>query len=216
MFCQSNKRYIQKGQSMKFTYAFAIATVTALFSFSVSAQHKHGDMDQADQPYAGLESRSIKSLSDSDIADIQQGKGWGLALPAELNGWPGPVHLLELSEQLGLTPEQLSQIEKIYSNMKLSAVKAGEVFIAAEEALSRAFESGDLRGNQLSDLVDSAAAARAELRKVHLSAHLATPAVLTQEQMAIYSQLRGYTSDPCAQVPEGHDPDMWRKHNGCD
>ncbi len=200
---------------MKSTYAFAIAVVTVLFSFSVSAQHKHGDMEKAGQPYAGLESRSIKSLSDSDIADLQQGKGWGLALPAELNGWPGPVHLLELSEQLELTTEQTSQIDAIYNKMKVSAIEAGANFIAAEEALSQAFESGHLNEKQLSDLVESAAAARAELRNIHLAAHLATPAVLTREQMQRYSQLRGYTSDPCASVPEGHDPDMWRKHNGC-
>jgi hypothetical protein len=51
---------------------------------------------------------------------------------------------------------------------------------------------------------------------VHLSRHLQTPPLLTPHQIARYNQLRGYTSDPCASVPEGHDAEMWRKHNGCE
>lgn len=33
-------------------------------------------------PYAGFETRAIKSLSEQDIAELQRGGGWGLALPA--------------------------------------------------------------------------------------------------------------------------------------
>ena len=47
-------------------------------------------------PYAGLEARAIKSLSAADVQELRRGGGWGLALPAELNGVPGPAHLLEL------------------------------------------------------------------------------------------------------------------------
>ena len=44
------------------------------------------------------------------IAELEAGSGWGLALPAELNGRPGPAHLLELKEALGLSPEQVAAI----------------------------------------------------------------------------------------------------------
>lgn len=67
------------------------------------------------------------------------------------------------------------------------------------------------------DLIDSAAAARAELRFIRLSRHLETPSLLTTAQIARYSDLRRYgTADPCTNVPEGHGPDMWRRHNKCE
>ena len=48
----------------------------------------------------------MKSLSDQQLSDLRAGRGMGMALPAELNGYPGPVHVLELADALGLTPEQ--------------------------------------------------------------------------------------------------------------
>lgn len=41
------------------------------------------------RPYAGMQTREVKSLSAQDIMDLREGRGWGLALPAELNGRPG-------------------------------------------------------------------------------------------------------------------------------
>ena len=40
-------------------------------------------------PYAGWEHRPAKALSKEQIADLRAGRGMGLALPAELNGYPG-------------------------------------------------------------------------------------------------------------------------------
>lgn len=48
------------------------------------------------QPYAGLQSRAIKTLSEQQIADLNAGRGMGLALAAELNGYPDPIHTIEL------------------------------------------------------------------------------------------------------------------------
>jgi hypothetical protein len=72
-----------------------LALLTCL-PLSTLAQHSHG----AQTPYAGLQNRAIKSLSDNDINELRRGGGWGLALAAELNGMPGPAHLLELKDQI--------------------------------------------------------------------------------------------------------------------
>jgi hypothetical protein len=45
---------------------------------------------QSAQPYSGMQSRPIKALSDQTVADLRAGRGMGLALAAELNGYPGP------------------------------------------------------------------------------------------------------------------------------
>jgi hypothetical protein len=50
---------------------------------------------RAQSPYAGMQTRSIKALSEQQIADLKAGRGMGLALPAELNGYPGPAHVLD-------------------------------------------------------------------------------------------------------------------------
>ena len=102
-----------------------------------------------------------------------------------------------------------------YDDMRKSAVLAGERFIAAEAALSQAFTNFDLSESELQVLLAEAATARADLRFVHLSEHLATSKILSDAQIEKYSVLRGYADDPCAKVPDGHDPKMWRLHNGC-
>jgi hypothetical protein len=129
---------------------------------------------------------------------------------------PGPAHVLELKDRLGLSPAQIASIEAIFLAMQTEARAAGESFIAAEAAIEGAFRQGNLTEDRLRSLVAAAAEARANLRFIHLSRHLQTPALLTADQIARYNELRGYTaSDPCKNIPQGHDPIMWRRHNNC-
>lgn len=166
-------------------------------------------------PYAGFESRAIKSLSDDDVAELRRGGGWGLALPAELNGKPGPAHLLEHRDDLELSEDQVAELTEIFERMRAEAIDAGERLIAAEAALSAAFEGDSPSPTELALLVQSAEAARADLRVIHLLRHLETSPLLTAAQIERYQVLRGYREDPCLSVPDGHDAAMWKKHNGC-
>jgi hypothetical protein len=87
----------------------AICVAATMASFSVQAQdHAHSNHAS---PYAGLEVRRIKSLSEDDLAELRKGGGWGLALPAELNGMPGPSHLLALKDEIGLSAGQVAKIQ---------------------------------------------------------------------------------------------------------
>ncbi|MDV7141672.1 hypothetical protein R3X27_03145 [Tropicimonas sp. TH_r6] len=145
-----------------------------------------------DAPYAGQQSRTISSFSEADIAVIEAGEGWGLALPAELNGWPGPAHVLEQAVELGLDQQQIDRIETIFAAMRADAQKAGHRMLVAEQALDAGFRSGEIDSGKLDNLLAEAAEARAALRKVHLAAHLNTAPLLSQHQRMIYTQLRGY------------------------
>jgi len=175
-----------------------------------------GVTETSHQPYAGLQTREIATLSADDIQDLEEGRGWGLALAAELNGYPGPLHVLELADDLNLLPRQRQQIETLFGEMREEAIAEGAALIPAEHALNQAFARGDIQRSALSDLVQAAEAARARLRFTHLSRHLQTVGILSDHQVALYSVLRGYTSDPCLSVPQGHDAAMWRRHNGCE
>ncbi len=54
-------------------------------------------------PYVGMEKRAVKALSEQQVADLRAGGGMSPALPAELNGHPGPLHVLKLGDKLGGT-----------------------------------------------------------------------------------------------------------------
>ena len=190
------------------------ATMVFATALALPALAQHGGHGAA-SPYAGEQRREIKSLSAEDIAELRRGGGWGLAKPAELNGMPGPAHLLELKERIPLTPDQVKAIDALFQAMRRDAIAEGERLIAHERALDNAFRNRAVTHESLREMLAAIEASRAALRYVHLAAHLATPALLTEAQIARYNQLRGYGVDPCANVPAGHDPALWRRHNGC-
>ena len=165
--------------------------------------------------YAGQQNREIKSLSKDDIAELKRGGGWGLAKAAELNGMPGPAHILEMESKINLTAEQKLKIEKLFNDMRSQAIPLGNQLISLEEKLNNKFTTGKINKPALKKLVEEIEMVRAKLRVVHLAAHLETPKILSKHQIGLYNRLRGYDQDPCLQIPEGHDPEMWKKHNGC-
>lgn len=166
--------------------------------------------------YAGEQSRTIKSLSAQDIDALSNGRGWGLAKAAELNGLPGPLHLLEMRDDIALTHQQSEAIEALYQTMKAQAIPLGQQLIELERQLDRAFAERTVTHDTLRAMLQAIADTKMELRYVHLSTHLVTPDLLSEEQIAKYNTLRGYGSnDVCDKVPTGHDPAMWKRHNNC-
>ena len=194
------------------TIAIAAAILTATFLAAGGA----AETPATTSPYAGQEDRPIKSLSAEDLAELRRGGGWGLARAAELNGMPGPAHLLELKDRIPLTANQVTAISAIFTDMRAAAIGEGERLISREAALETAFRNGSVTDRSLQGLPSEIGRARTALRHVHLAAHLKTLPLLIHAQIARYHVLRGYAGDPCANPPDGHDVGMWRKHNGCD
>ena len=151
------------------------------------AQHQHGQM-----PYAGLQQRPIKALSEQQVADLQAGRGMGLALAAELNGYPGPMHVLELGDQLRLSADVRQRMSQLVDTMKAEAVPLGETLIAREAALDRAFADKTISPDTLATLTAGIGEAQAQLRAAHLKYHLTTTDLLTPHQRHRYAELRGY------------------------
>lgn len=147
---------------------------------------------QTPQPYAGLDKRPVKALSEQQIADLEAGRGMGLALAAELNGYPGPLHVLELAEPLGLTPAQRDTTQALFEAMKAEASALGARIIAAEGDLDRQFASRSISEPSLRDGVREVASLQGDLRAAHLKYHLAMAEMLTPQQIVRYAELRGY------------------------
>ena len=166
--------------------------------------------------YTGQEKRDIKSLSNDDIKELRAGSGWGMAKAAELNGLPGPKHILEMKKEIKLTAEQEKIVIALYREMNKEAIELGNKFIEYEKELNNRFAERNINEKVLEVLLVKISETYKSLRYAHLSAHLKTPGILSEDQIKKYNKLRGYSSDdPCVNIPQGHDPVMWRKHNNC-
>lgn len=146
---------------------------------------------QAD-PHAAQQAREIKALSPAEIDDLLAGRGMGLARAAELNGYAGPAHVLELADRLGLTPAQIAATQALFARMSAEARALGAAIVDAERDLDAAFGRRAIDEDSLRAKVDAVAALQGRLRAVHLRAHLAQAALLSPEQIARYDALRGY------------------------
>ena len=116
----------------------------------------------------------------------------GLAKAAELNSYPGPLHVLQLATELGLSDAQRKATDSLYASMRQRALSIGRQIVEAERTLDRAFVNGAIEPATLRSQVGAIATLQGELRAVHLEAHLAQHALLTPEQVAQYDVLRGY------------------------
>jgi len=148
----------------------------------------------AQSPYVGLQTRPIKALSEQQVADLKEGRGMGLALTAELNGYPGPAHVLELADQLGLSAEQKARVQNLFDAMKAEALPLGAKLLDQEAALDRQFADRSITPESLKGQTDLIGVTQAELRNTHLKYHLRTAQILTPDQMQRYPVLRGYGS----------------------
>ncbi|UUZ76642.1 hypothetical protein LP414_03145 [Polaromonas sp. P1(28)-13] len=138
-----------------------IATCTlstwATASFSQNSGHMHAPpapvaVALPASPYAGEATRDIKSLSASDVAGLQAGAGMAYAKAAELNGYPGPAHVLELAAQLQLNSDQRAATEKLMEQHKSKARTLGAQLVDAERALDSAFASKQIDAQRTTEL----------------------------------------------------------------
>lgn len=162
--------------------------------------------DMPASPYAGQGNRTIKALSDEDIAALREGEGMGMAKAAELNGYPGPAHVLALARQLSLTDEQSRQVQLVFDRMSAAARPLGDEVIDHERTLDQLFAAGRADHDRVTAETASIGELQGRLRSVHLAAHLEMRTMLTSEQIATYQRLRGYG--------DGAEPSQHRHHPG--
>jgi len=159
--------------------------LSALILFSVATQAQH-------QPYAGEQHRDIKALSADEVKQYLAGGGMGYAKPAELNRYPGPMHVLELADKLQLTDAQRAQTQALMDAHKAEARAIGAKLVESERALEALFREAKADQAGLASAVQAAATLQGEFRLSHLETHRRMRALLTDEQVSRYDTLRGY------------------------
>jgi Spy/CpxP family protein refolding chaperone len=171
-----------KAQAKVLTMRIALTSLLLLVTATAVAQ----------TPYAGMQTRPVKALSEQQVSDLNAGRGMGLALAAELNGYPGPSHVLELADKLELSSDQRRQVQSLFDSMKAEAKPLGSKLIAQEMDLDKLFASRAITTDSLKASTTAIAVTQGELRETHLKYHLSTAAILTPVQMQRYAELRGY------------------------
>ena len=128
------------------------------------------------------------------IAAPSEGRGMGLARAAELNGYPGPRHVLDAVRdgRLHLSPDQVQRVERLFDDMARKAQRLGDMILKEERALEGEFRKGTIGEADLHAGVTRIAALQGQLRAVHLRTHLEMRPVLSEQQIQHYNQLRGY------------------------
>ena len=162
-----------------------LATLIAALALPALAQHHAA-------PYAGQQARSIKALSEKEVADLMSGAGMGFAKAAELNRYPGPMHALEHAEALALTPTQREALASLMASHKAEARTIGALVVEGERELDALFASRRADPASIDAALARIAEATAQLRGAHLKTHLEATRVLTPAQVERYVRLRGY------------------------
>jgi len=156
--------------------------------------HGHGSTPAATVTPAGRDAPVpiVRSLTPEEIVQIERGEGAGFALPAELNGVPGPRHILDLADELDLSDDQIARVQAVYGEMRVAVIPAGHRYLDALQALEEDFRAGALTEAELQGGVAEIQRLEGELAVAHLIAHLKTAELLTPDQIATYNRLRGY------------------------
>lgn len=174
---------------------FLALWVSAPFAGTAIAQHSH---------YVGQETREIKSLAPAEVNDLLAGRGMGLARAAELNGYPGPMHVLELAAKLELSEAQVRSTQDIFTRMQAQAQALGAQLVDAERDLDTLFRQRRADPDAVTARLNTIAQLQAAVRGTHLQAHIEQLSVLTPQQITQYMQLRGYGAANAAQGHRHH------------
>lgn len=169
-----------------FTHLVGPFVVSLVLGSAAAPQHVH----PAPTPAGSDTSQATAALSAQAVEELLAGAGMGLAKSAETNRYPGPKHLLERKQELGLSADQEQKIEAIRQQMLTTAKALGQQIIEAERALDGAFKAGTISESDLAERIRRIATLNGELRTAHLRAHIAAKPILSAEQVRKYYEPR--------------------------
>ncbi len=142
---------------------------------SSSPRHGHQEAERCEARFAEV---------------VGQGLGFGMAFTADRNGYPGPTHVIELGDQLGLTADQRARVQALREAMFSESRPASAELLQAEDRLAALFESRQATAENLGAAVERVEGLRARVRLIHLRYHLKTRETLTEQQLAAYHVAR--------------------------
>jgi hypothetical protein len=92
----------------------------------------------------------------------------GLARPGEINGYPGPRHVLDLADELALTSEQQTAVQALFDQMQTEAIALGDRFLDRYAALEQAFRAGTITIDSMQQQTAELGVIEGQIRATHL------------------------------------------------
>jgi len=169
--------------SAGFTFALALVAAVAVWGTAAAQHGGHG------QHGGGQGHLAAQRCLEEFTAVVGEGRGFGMAFAADQNGYPGPMHVLELKDVLKLTPEQEAQAQTLHAAVRAELPKSQRL-LDAERRLERLFADRTATEPGLRAAVAEIERARTDVRLVHLLAHLRTRELLTEDQRRAYHHAR--------------------------
>ena len=123
-------------------------------------------------------------------ATVRDGRGFGMAFVADQQGYPGPLHVLELKDRLGLSRDQEVNAQALLAAMFAESRPKSARLLDAEGKLRRLFAAGRPAEAAIRTAVAEVEMARADVRLVHLPFHVKMRDALTDEQRRVYQEAR--------------------------
>lgn len=174
---------------MKFTY---VVLALALSGLPAAAQEIHHDCPQMTGSEHAHAAMNKSGVSDEQRSQYLNGEGMGLAKAAELNHYPGPRHVLDIADKLGLSPDQLAATRALFDDVHTKAQALGKQLLAREDELEALFREQRAETDKVRQLTAEIADLQGRLRALHLTAHVRERALLSAVQVTKYDSLRTY------------------------
>src|SRR5437763_9335006 len=143
----------------------SILLVMALVFIPASAPAQHAGHEHTPGTPSEGHRRAQACLDEFD-AVVRDGRGFGLAFAADQHGYPGPMHVLELKDRLGLTPEQEARVRALMHAMFAESRPKSARLLEAEARLRELFAAGGADEATVRAATEKAERARAEGRLV--------------------------------------------------
>lgn len=146
---------------------------------------------QAGGGMQGMGGGMLGGVSQQEKEALLKGAGLGAGMIAMMNGYPGPKHVLEMGDELGLTAEQRESIGKTYGKVKAESVELGTELVEKDEKLTALFASGSVTAGEVEKLSREIGELQGRVRATHLNAHVETFDALTPAQREQLSSMQG-------------------------
>ena len=169
-----------------------VVLALALSGFPAAAQEAHHDCPQMTGSNEAHAAMNKSGVPDEQRSQYLNGEGMGFAKDAELNHYPGPRHVLDIADKLGLSPDQLAATRALFDDVHAKAQALGTQLLAREDELAALFRDQHADGDKVRQLTAEIANLQGQLRSLHLTAHIRERALLSAEQVTKYDALRNY------------------------
>jgi len=140
---------------------------------------------KAQQVDSALKKSPVKTLTDKQYTALLNGEDVynHMALPAEINHYPMPDQVIKFKKELGLSPNQITKITAIATELHRKRVELGAFIITNEQTLDKLFSKQRLNNGDVIFYATRSGLYYGELRNAILQACLSTGDLLAPQQI---------------------------------